>query len=352
MAVFLMTVMAIATITAAMSVRTERQREKEEEMIWRGKQYVRAIKLYYRKNGKFPTSLDDLIKPKQGSLRYLRQAYKDPMNKEDGTWRLIYVGPAGQLIGSLKPPQQNQLPGQLTGAVGAGQGLGASVSSAFGNSSFGSSGGFGSSFGSGFGSSGGRNAQQGGFGGQSGFGAQPNGATPGAAGPGQQQGTSPGTAAGAAPQCNGGSDSNGNPCVDPNAPAPVDTSNMVGGNIIGIGSKAIHPSIIVYETATNYHLFEFVWDPSKDIMAIGGTGTGTQVGAPIGSPAGPGQAPGQGFGQGFGQGQPGTFGNQPSSFGNQGNQPGQNQQPSGNSGQQGPGGMPVTPPLSPSPPPE
>ena len=68
MAVFLMTVMLIATITAAMSVRTERQREKEEEMIWRGKQYVRAIKLYYRKNGKFPTNLDDLIKPKNGSL--------------------------------------------------------------------------------------------------------------------------------------------------------------------------------------------------------------------------------------------------------------------------------------------
>ncbi len=80
-----------ATIVAAPSVRTERQREKEEEMIWRGKQYVRAIKLYYRKNGRFPTTFDDLIKPQPtgGSLRFLRQEYKDPMNKEDGTWRLI-----------------------------------------------------------------------------------------------------------------------------------------------------------------------------------------------------------------------------------------------------------------------
>src|SRR5580692_6368359 len=113
--VFLTTLMLLATIVAAPSVRTERKREKEEEMIWRGKQYVRAIKLFYRKNGKFPTSLDDLTKPKTGSLRYLRQAYKDPMNKEDGSWRLIYVGPAGQLIGSLKPPQTLQLQG------GAGQ---------------------------------------------------------------------------------------------------------------------------------------------------------------------------------------------------------------------------------------
>src|SRR5580704_7766391 len=82
--VFLTTLLLLASMVAAPSVRTERQREKEEEMIWRGKQYVHAIKLYYRKNGKFPTKLDDLIKPQVGSLRYLRQAYKDPMNKEDG----------------------------------------------------------------------------------------------------------------------------------------------------------------------------------------------------------------------------------------------------------------------------
>src|SRR5271170_5183948 len=113
--VFLTSLMLLATIVAAPSVRTERKREQEEEMIWRGKQYVRAIKLYYRKNGRFPTSLDDLTKPKTGSLRYLRQARKDPMNKEDGSWRLIYVGPAGQLIGSLKPPQS------LQSAGGAGQ---------------------------------------------------------------------------------------------------------------------------------------------------------------------------------------------------------------------------------------
>src|SRR5258707_2731707 len=71
-------------------------------MIWRGKQYVRGIKLYYRKTGRFPTSVDDLTKPKLGSLRFLRQAYPDPMNKADGAWRFIYVGPSGQLIGSLR----------------------------------------------------------------------------------------------------------------------------------------------------------------------------------------------------------------------------------------------------------
>src|SRR5216683_2913128 len=115
--VFLTTVLLISTVSIAPNVLTEGRREKETEMIWRGKQYTRGVKLYYRKMGRFPTSLDDLTKPKLGSLRFMRQAYKDPMNKEDGSWRFIYVGAAGQLIGSLKPPQQNlRIP--QAGAIG------------------------------------------------------------------------------------------------------------------------------------------------------------------------------------------------------------------------------------------
>src|SRR5579864_6341836 len=116
MVMFLTTVVLLGAMVAAPYFRTERQREKEQEMIWRGNQYVRGIKLYYRKTGHFPTSVDDLTKPKLGSLRFMRQAYKDPMNKEDGAWRFIYVGPAGQLIGSLKPGQNNlQMPGAPPG---------------------------------------------------------------------------------------------------------------------------------------------------------------------------------------------------------------------------------------------
>ena len=266
--VFLTTLMLLATIVAAPSVRTERKREQEEEMIWRGKQYVRAIKLFYRKNGRFPTSLDDLTKPKTGSLRYLRQAYKDPMNKEDGSWRFIYVGPAGQLIGSLKPPQTlQQGAGQPGTPAAALAGQGTTSQSAFGSSqsSFGSSqSSFGSSQSS-FGSS------------QSAFGPQSG---PGATG-------TTGTAQGN-PSAPGNSDSLSNPT----SLAPTDTSSIIGGNIIGIGSKIDRKSVIVYEKATNYHLFEFIWDPSKDVMGIGGA-TGTQVGTPV--------PPGQGFGQGFGQ---------------------------------------------------
>src|ERR1700753_2896815 len=118
---FLTTIMLLTAIVAVPAIRTERRREKEEEMIWRGKQYVHAIKLYYRKNGRFPTNIEHLHKPKNGSLRYLRQEYKDPMNKEDGKWRLIYVGPSGQLIGSTKPQQTIQMSGGASVGTPAGE---------------------------------------------------------------------------------------------------------------------------------------------------------------------------------------------------------------------------------------
>src|SRR5258708_32092890 len=102
---FLATLMLIGAMAIAPNVLTEGRRQKEKEMIWRGNQYARGVKLYYRKTGKFPTSLDDLTKPKLGSLRFMRQPYKDPMNAKDGERRLIYVGPTPQLCGSPKRPQ-------------------------------------------------------------------------------------------------------------------------------------------------------------------------------------------------------------------------------------------------------
>ena len=129
---FLLTLLVLMTITVAPNAITDAQREKETEMIWRGKQYVRGIKRYYMKTHRFPLEMDDLTKPKTG-IRFMRQAYKDPMNPVDGAWRLIYVGPNGQLIGSLKPQTQN--PGGLGTPVSSM----ASSSSGFGSSSFGGS---------------------------------------------------------------------------------------------------------------------------------------------------------------------------------------------------------------------
>lgn len=120
MVVFLVALMAIGAATVTPNLITQNQREKEEEMIWRGEQYTRAIRVFYRKNGRFPQSVEDLTEKKFGNIRYLRQAYVDPMNKEDGSWRFIYVGPGGQLIGSVTRVAAIQF-GPTPGQPAAGQ---------------------------------------------------------------------------------------------------------------------------------------------------------------------------------------------------------------------------------------
>jgi type II secretory pathway pseudopilin PulG len=63
-------------------------RDKEEELIFRGDQYYRAIERYYFSipgRMQYPQSMDELLKDSrtpQGK-RYLRQKYKDPVTGED-----------------------------------------------------------------------------------------------------------------------------------------------------------------------------------------------------------------------------------------------------------------------------
>lgn len=124
---FFVALLLVALAAVRPNLITQDRREKEVEMIWRGKQYVRGIRLYYQKFHHFPTQLDDLYKPKTG-IRFMRQPYKDPVNAADGTWRLIYAGPAGQIIGSLAQPT-NPLISGTNPANGPGGPLSASSSS-------------------------------------------------------------------------------------------------------------------------------------------------------------------------------------------------------------------------------
>ncbi len=101
---FFLALLVLTVAVAGPNMLMQQRREKEEEMIWRGKQYVRGINCYYQKMHRFPAELNDLYEPKTG-IRFMRRAYKDPMNTKDGSWRVIYVGPDGRLIGSLR---QNQ----------------------------------------------------------------------------------------------------------------------------------------------------------------------------------------------------------------------------------------------------
>jgi type II secretory pathway pseudopilin PulG len=222
------TLMLIATMAVAPNILNQGRREREKEMVWRGKQYVRGIKMYYRKTGKFPTSLEDLIKPKIGQIRFMRQAYKDPMNAKDGEWRLIYVGPAGQLIGSLKPRRALQLTG-----LGGFQNIAAPN-----------------------------------------LGGQPSLGQPLGQAPNQLMGNSPGIRPGGVPQSAdttepGTSDADSADSAANEALLASEPKTILGGNIIGVGSKINQRSLLVYDKAKNYRQFEFIWDPSKDVMTVG-----------------------------------------------------------------------------------
>jgi hypothetical protein len=104
----LMLVMIASSTAVVVAMRTNGRREHEQEMIWRGKQYARAVRLYYHKTGHYPQQLDDLMKGVP-SVHFLRQFYKEPMNKGDGTWRLIYINAAGQIIGSVRYASLQQM---------------------------------------------------------------------------------------------------------------------------------------------------------------------------------------------------------------------------------------------------
>lgn len=100
-------IIAISLLTIFMLMamplwQTAMQREAEEELIFRGRQYVTAVGLYLKKH-------NNLYAQNFGILhleKFLRQLYKDPMTA-DGTWDLVFqdnsagaaklmVVPAGQ----------------------------------------------------------------------------------------------------------------------------------------------------------------------------------------------------------------------------------------------------------------
>lgn len=81
LAVLLMS-MAVAAVWMAAALpawRHQAQREREEEGIFRGEQYARAIALFYIKNNcQLPQDVDMLV-----SGHYLRKKWKDPIDNDD-----------------------------------------------------------------------------------------------------------------------------------------------------------------------------------------------------------------------------------------------------------------------------
>src|ERR1700691_2022792 len=104
----LILLMIAVSLTALQMGATIRRGRIEQKTICRANQYARAIRLYYHKTGDYPQTFDDLVKG-MPDLHFLRQAYKNPTTSGDGSWRFIYVNAAGQIIGSTKYANLQQM---------------------------------------------------------------------------------------------------------------------------------------------------------------------------------------------------------------------------------------------------
>ena len=107
-----LTLLAVMSIFLALALplwSRVKQRDNEEELIFRGKEYMRAITRYQQKFGAFPPDLETLFKQKM-----IRRLYADPMTKS-GKWKLIHpgdltpiTGKAGQVGGYVPTAGQTQ----------------------------------------------------------------------------------------------------------------------------------------------------------------------------------------------------------------------------------------------------
>ena len=112
MAALLVTLGVMSVILGmAMPVwRTVMQREKEEELVFRGRQYARAIQLYQRKfAAAYPASVDILVEQ-----RFLRKKYTDPMTK-GGEFEILYQGTLAQRQAALAAGRGGTSPGRQAG---------------------------------------------------------------------------------------------------------------------------------------------------------------------------------------------------------------------------------------------
>jgi type II secretory pathway pseudopilin PulG len=238
MTIFMVAILTIGLGVAAPKVARAIQRDREAETMQRGKQYTRAIRLYYRKYGTYPSSIDALVNT--GQIRFLRRRYPDPTTGLDD-WKPIMLGQNktplamgffGQPLGLAGPLSPGADPGANGASGGAPFGAGGTV---FGGSSDSSS----------SGSAGGSN----GSGGSS------------------QAGDS-----------NSGADSNSQSGADSSG------QTFGGGGIIGFSPASPKESILTYKKMDHYSKWEFLYSPLADQMTINNT--------PISQPPLQGGAPG------------------------------------------------------------
>ena len=103
-----MTLMLIVLTIEAPRIAQQIKREREEELVHRGKDYATAIKRFVHKNGgQYPLSVEQL--ENTNHVRFLRKKYKDPMTGESD-WKMVHAGEAEIKIPTPNPGLNNGNP--------------------------------------------------------------------------------------------------------------------------------------------------------------------------------------------------------------------------------------------------
>jgi type II secretory pathway pseudopilin PulG len=260
---FLVALLLIGLAVAAPRMAKSIQRDNELELVHRGEQYKHAIKLYYKKFGTYPTSIDQLVNT--NNIRFLRKRYTDPITGKDD-WRLIHLGQA-------KVPPLGFFGQPLTGMPGAAN-VGTPVSAATGATA----------------------------GGTSAFGSPSTPSTFGTVSEDTPDSTSYSDSSDSGAT---GEDASAHPSVtftgtDPAqaspTPAPAGSAatpsagsafgatatggtnpTFGAGPIVGVGIPSTKASLLDYKKQTRYNKWEFVYNPIEDqIEAAGMLGAGGQ----------------------------------------------------------------------------
>src|SRR6202140_6001656 len=121
MLITLMLALALITIgllTVLPEIGQQIRRDREEEVRPRGTAYMRAIQHFYKKNGRYPTRLEEL--ENTNNIRFLRKRYKDPITGKD--FKVLHVGEV-QLTGAPGIAGASAIGGNAAGEPGGAPGL-------------------------------------------------------------------------------------------------------------------------------------------------------------------------------------------------------------------------------------
>lgn len=254
----LLALMMIALSVAIPRIAADIQRDREIETMHRGKQYTRAIQLYYRKFRRYPPNVDALVKTNE--IRFLRKKYLDPTTGKE-EWKPIMLGQnkTPMAMGFFGQPLGG-LAGSVLGGTGPGGGNGIAGATTPGGPSW--------------------------------MGSSSITATSGTATTDTTGTNSSGASATGSGAAAGATDANGNSTSNTSA---FGGQAFGGAGIVGVSPMSPKHSILVYKKMTHYNQWEFLYSPLSDQQSL--PGGGVNAGPPLqtGAPGMPPQAPGGGI---------------------------------------------------------